>query len=127
MAQEQLGEDLEALFTEAVPAIVVQQDVSEFQDVSTQDVQQNVSAQPVVTPTVELPAPTPSSPTFSMDDYLAKCSICFDAHCEFCLEHCRDQFCRACFGRYVGELVRGSSWGVARVEIKCPACMEVCI
>jgi hypothetical protein len=32
-----------------------------------------------------------------MEYYLQRCSICFDSRLDFCLEMCRDQFCRDCF------------------------------
>lgn len=31
--------------------------------------------------------------------WLQRCSICFDSRLDFCLEYCRDQFCRDCFQR----------------------------
>ncbi|KAJ3075466.1 hypothetical protein HK102_005596, partial [Quaeritorhiza haematococci] len=58
-------------------------------------------------------------------EYLySRCSICFDSRLDFCLQGCKDQFCRACFQRYVFELVR-SSWGLTVQKIKCPACNDI--
>ncbi|CAG8439994.1 17536_t:CDS:2 [Funneliformis caledonium] len=51
--------------------------------------------------------------------WLQRCSICFDAQLDFCLDICRDQFCRECFQRYVKEVVH-SSWGLSITKIKCP-------
>ncbi|KAG0296725.1 hypothetical protein BGZ98_000848, partial [Dissophora globulifera] len=34
-----------------------------------------------------------------MEVWLQRCSICFDARLDFCLEFCRDQYCRECFQR----------------------------
>ncbi|CAG8493766.1 20315_t:CDS:2 [Rhizophagus irregularis] len=56
--------------------------------------------------------------------WLQRCSICFDAQLDFCLEVCRDQFCRDCFQRYVKEVVH-NSWGLSITKIKCPVCHEV--
>ncbi|KAJ1982200.1 hypothetical protein H4R34_001796 [Dimargaris verticillata] len=54
-------------------------------------------------------------------DLLHKCSICFDAPLDICLYRCGDQFCRACFERYVDTKVR-DSWGIHITRIKCPVC-----
>lgn len=59
--------------------------------------------------------------------YQQKCSICFDNSYDFCLDKCRDQFCKQCFGRYASELIKGSVWGMNVAEIKCPVCFEVSI
>ncbi|KAG0243250.1 hypothetical protein BGX31_010972 [Mortierella sp. GBA43] len=59
-----------------------------------------------------------------MEFWLQRCSICFDARLDFCLEYCRDQFCRSCFQRYVKEVV-GNSWGLDVTKIKCPVCQDV--
>ncbi|KAI8601883.1 hypothetical protein EDD21DRAFT_304481 [Dissophora ornata] len=56
--------------------------------------------------------------------WLQRCSICFDARLDFCLEYCRDQFCRDCFQRYVKEVV-SNSWGLNVTKIKCPVCQDV--
>ena len=32
---------------------------------------------------------------------LSKCSICFDNKQDFCLNHCKDQFCKDCFNKYI--------------------------
>ncbi|KAF9186042.1 E3 ubiquitin-protein ligase arih2 [Haplosporangium sp. Z 767] len=55
--------------------------------------------------------------------WLQRCSICFDARLDFCLEFCRDQFCRDCFQRYVKEVV-SNSWGLNITKIKCPVCQD---
>ncbi|KAG9325191.1 hypothetical protein KVV02_002045 [Mortierella alpina] len=55
--------------------------------------------------------------------WLQRCSICFDARLDFCLEFCRDQFCRECFQRYVKEVV-SNSWGLNITKIKCPVCQD---
>lgn len=34
-----------------------------------------------------------------MDHFLDRCSICFDAQLDMCLEFCRDQYCVECFQR----------------------------
>lgn len=34
-----------------------------------------------------------------MEYWLQRCSICFDAQLDLCLDYCRDQFCRECFQR----------------------------
>ncbi|CAG8511867.1 9402_t:CDS:2 [Diversispora eburnea] len=49
--------------------------------------------------------------------WLQRCSICFDAQLDFCLDICRDQFCRDCFQRYVKEVVQ-NSWGLSITKIK---------
>ncbi|KAG0013352.1 hypothetical protein BGZ82_002156 [Podila clonocystis] len=56
--------------------------------------------------------------------WLQRCSICFDSRLDFCLEYCRDQFCRDCFQRYVKEVV-SNSWGLDVTKIKCPVCQDV--
>ncbi|CAG8580728.1 5481_t:CDS:2 [Paraglomus brasilianum] len=66
--------------------------------------------------------------------WLQRCSICFDAQLDFCLDFCRDQFCRECFQRsgfeaegrweYVKEVVQ-NSWGLSVTKIKCPVCQDV--
>ncbi|RIA97596.1 hypothetical protein C1645_751971 [Glomus cerebriforme] len=56
--------------------------------------------------------------------WLQRCSICFDAQLDFCLDICRDQFCRDCFQRYVKEVVH-NSWGLSITKIKCPVCNEI--
>ncbi|KAF9357695.1 hypothetical protein BGX26_003273 [Mortierella sp. AD094] len=58
-----------------------------------------------------------------MEYWLQRCSICFDARLDFCLEFCRDQFCRDCFQRYVKEVV-SNSWGLNVTKIKCPVCQD---
>ncbi|KAF9431859.1 hypothetical protein BGZ76_011611 [Entomortierella beljakovae] len=58
-----------------------------------------------------------------MEYWLQRCSICFDSRLEFCLEICRDQFCRDCFQRYVKEVV-SNSWGLNVTKIKCPVCQD---
>lgn len=39
-----------------------------------------------------------------MEHFMNRCSICFDAHLDFCLEYCRDQYCLDCFQKYIGEI-----------------------
>ncbi|RUP49081.1 hypothetical protein BC936DRAFT_143322 [Jimgerdemannia flammicorona] len=56
--------------------------------------------------------------------WLQRCSICFDAQLDLCLDYCRDQFCRECFRRYITEVVN-SSWGLSVTEIHCPVCQDV--
>ncbi|KAG0073179.1 E3 ubiquitin-protein ligase arih2 [Linnemannia elongata] len=58
-----------------------------------------------------------------MEYYLQRCSICFDSQLDFCLEMCRDQFCRDCFQKYVKEVV-SNSWGLDVTKIKCPVCQD---
>ncbi|KAL0092980.1 hypothetical protein J3Q64DRAFT_1722419 [Phycomyces blakesleeanus] len=58
-----------------------------------------------------------------MNYWLQRCSICFDARLELCLELCRDQFCQECFGLYVTEVVK-SSWGLGVTQIQCPVCQR---
>ncbi|KAF8937832.1 E3 ubiquitin-protein ligase arih2 [Haplosporangium gracile] len=58
-----------------------------------------------------------------MEYYLQRCSICFDSRLDFCLELCRDQFCRDCFQKYVKEVV-SNSWGLDVTKIKCPVCQD---
>ncbi|KAJ9051902.1 hypothetical protein DSO57_1039416 [Entomophthora muscae] len=55
--------------------------------------------------------------------WMHRCSICFDANQELCLNRCRDQFCRDCFNRYVKEVVN-NSWGLNVTKIKCPVCQD---
>ncbi|CAO3570546.1 unnamed protein product [Mortierella alpina] len=63
-------------------------------------------------------------PSFNdIEFWLQRCSICFDARLDFCLEFCRDQFCRECFQRYVKEVV-SNSWGLNITKIKCPVCQD---
>lgn len=52
-----------------------------------------------------------------------KCSICFDARYDFYFDHCRDQFCKDCFNRYIDEVTK-TCWGVNIPIIKCPVCCE---
>jgi len=70
------------------------------------------------------PSPQPLGLQTDLYYFQQRCSICFDAQLDFCLERCRDQFCRACFSRYVSECVK-SSWGMALTKIKCPVCSDV--
>ncbi|KAI9025821.1 hypothetical protein CLU79DRAFT_699154 [Phycomyces nitens] len=58
-----------------------------------------------------------------MDYWLERCSICFDARLELCLDHCRDQYCLDCFRRYITEVVM-SSWGLTVTKIRCPVCQS---
>ncbi|KAG0006900.1 E3 ubiquitin-protein ligase arih2 [Modicella reniformis] len=58
-----------------------------------------------------------------MEFWVQRCSICFDSRLDFCLEYCRDQFCRSCFQRYVKEVV-SNSWGLDVTKIKCPVCQD---
>jgi hypothetical protein len=58
-----------------------------------------------------------------MQYWQERCSICFDNHLDFCLNRCRDQFCRHCFNRYIGELVK-SYWGMSVAKVKCPVCYD---
>lgn len=82
-----------------------------------------------------------------MDLFLDRCSICFDAQLDMCLEFCRDQYCVECFQRYlcisltkinkpimlstntykkkryITEVVK-SSWGLSVTPISCPVCNE---
>jgi hypothetical protein len=53
---------------------------------------------------------------------LTRCSICFDAQYQFCLEPCKDQYCYACFAKFIEEIVH-NSWGMSVPQVKCPACM----
>lgn len=68
-------------------------------------------------------SPSSDSGESDMSMLMRKCSICFDNDLDFCLLRCQDQFCRDCFGRYVHEIVK-NSWGMADIEIKCPACND---
>ncbi|ORX48245.1 hypothetical protein DM01DRAFT_1338709 [Hesseltinella vesiculosa] len=56
-----------------------------------------------------------------LDFWVQRCSICFDAPLDFCLDFCRDQYCVDCFQRYVTEVVK-SSWGLSVTKVKCPVC-----
>ncbi|KAG0329793.1 hypothetical protein BG004_002246 [Podila humilis] len=58
-----------------------------------------------------------------MEYWLQRCSICFDSRLDFCLQYCRDQYCRDCFQRYVKEVV-SNSWGLDVTKIKCPVCED---
>ncbi|KAI9312918.1 hypothetical protein BX666DRAFT_1983261 [Dichotomocladium elegans] len=58
-----------------------------------------------------------------LDPWMLKCSICLTRRYNLCLESCRDQFCKACFERYVDEVVQ-QSWGLGVTRIKCPVCLE---
>ncbi|KAI9472927.1 hypothetical protein BDB00DRAFT_776526 [Zychaea mexicana] len=58
-----------------------------------------------------------------MDYWLQRCSICFDAQLDLCLEYCRDQYCLDCFRRYVTEVVT-TSWGLSVTKIRCPVCQD---
>ncbi|SAM05011.1 hypothetical protein [Absidia glauca] len=58
-----------------------------------------------------------------MDYWMQRCSICFDAPLDLCLEFCGDQYCNECFQRYVTEVVM-SSWGLSVTTLKCPVCQE---
>ena len=35
-----------------------------------------------------------------MEHFMNRCSICFDAQLDLCLEYCRDQYCLDCFQKY---------------------------
>lgn len=61
--------------------------------------------------------------TSELTMFQQRCSICFEAQLDFCLERCRDQFCRECFSRYVSETI-GSAWGMATPKVKCPVCSD---
>ncbi|KAI9314401.1 hypothetical protein BX666DRAFT_1966224 [Dichotomocladium elegans] len=58
-----------------------------------------------------------------MDYWLQRCSICFEAQLDLCLDFCRDQYCLECFSRYVTEVVT-SSWGLSVTKIRCPVCQD---
>lgn len=62
-----------------------------------------------------------SSPQDDLSYWIERCSICFDARLDLCLDYCRDQYCLDCFQRYVTEVVT-SSWGLSVKKIKCPVC-----
>ncbi|KAF7726679.1 hypothetical protein EC973_008553 [Apophysomyces ossiformis] len=62
-------------------------------------------------------------PREDMDYWLERCSICFDARLDLCLEYCRDQYCLDCFRRYVTEVVV-SSWGLSVTKVRCPVCQN---
>lgn len=36
-----------------------------------------------------------------MQQWLERCSICFESKLDLCLDYCRDQFCLDCFQKYV--------------------------
>lgn len=36
-----------------------------------------------------------------MEHFMNRCSICFDAQLDLCLEYCRDQYCLDCFQKYI--------------------------
>ncbi|KAI8971934.1 hypothetical protein BDF20DRAFT_887338 [Mycotypha africana] len=57
-----------------------------------------------------------------VEHFINRCSICFDAQLDFCLQLCKDQFCLDCFRKYVAEVVK-SSWGLEMTQIKCPVCL----
>ncbi|KAI8335828.1 hypothetical protein BC941DRAFT_398671 [Chlamydoabsidia padenii] len=61
------------------------------------------------------------SPQDDLSYWMERCSICFDARLDLCLDYCRDQYCLDCFQRYVTEVVN-SSWGLSVKKIKCPVC-----
>lgn len=80
-----------------------------------QQQQQQQQKQSTPTPPSRHPSST-SSPSTAMDDdsdasfqnnedemdyWLQRCSICFDAQLDLCLEYCRDQYCLDCFRRYL--------------------------
>ncbi|KAI8384908.1 uncharacterized protein BYT42DRAFT_564019 [Radiomyces spectabilis] len=58
-----------------------------------------------------------------MDYWLQRCSICFEARLDLCLELCRDQYCLECFQRYISEVVK-TSWGLSVTTIRCPVCHD---
>ncbi|KAI8913593.1 hypothetical protein EDD86DRAFT_108975 [Gorgonomyces haynaldii] len=58
-----------------------------------------------------------------MENLWNKCSICFDNKHDFYFKHCKDQFCRQCFSRYVSETVK-NSWGMTVQDICCPVCRD---
>ncbi|CAO3576242.1 unnamed protein product [Absidia cylindrospora] len=62
------------------------------------------------------------SPQDDLSYWIERCSICFDARLDLCLDYCRDQYCLDCFQRYVTEVVT-SSWGLSVKKIKCPVCL----
>ncbi|KAI9317515.1 hypothetical protein BX666DRAFT_2026790 [Dichotomocladium elegans] len=59
----------------------------------------------------------------NMEYWMQRCSICFEAQLDLCLEYCRDQFCLDCFRRYVTNVV-SSSWGLSVTKIRCPVCQD---
>ncbi|RCI05330.1 hypothetical protein CU098_005068 [Rhizopus stolonifer] len=59
-----------------------------------------------------------------MEHFMNRCSICFDAQLDFCLEYCKDQYCLECFQKYIIEVVK-SSWGLSVTPIRCPVCTEL--
>ncbi|KAI9487483.1 MAG: hypothetical protein EXX96DRAFT_475582 [Benjaminiella poitrasii] len=59
-----------------------------------------------------------------MEHFINRCSICFDAQLDLCLEYCRDQYCIECFQKYIIEVVK-SSWGLSVTPIRCPVCSEL--
>jgi hypothetical protein len=36
-----------------------------------------------------------------MEHFMNRCSICFDAQLDLCLEYCKDQYCIECFQKYI--------------------------
>ncbi|CAO3612181.1 unnamed protein product [Cunninghamella blakesleeana] len=59
-----------------------------------------------------------------MEYWSQKCSICFDATLDICLNYCNDQYCVECFEKYITEVVMSSSWGIGVTKVKCPVCQE---
>jgi hypothetical protein len=39
------------------------------------------------------------SPQDDLSYWMERCSICFDARLDLCLDYCRDQYCLDCFQR----------------------------
>ncbi|CDH51274.1 expressed protein [Lichtheimia corymbifera JMRC:FSU:9682] len=62
-------------------------------------------------------------PQDNMEYWLQRCSICFEAQLDLCLDYCRDQYCLDCFRRYVTNVVT-SSWGLSVTKIRCPVCQD---
>lgn len=56
-----------------------------------------------------------------MQQWLERCSICFESKLDLCLDFCKDQFCLPCFQKYVSEVVK-ASWGLSVTKIRCPVC-----
>lgn len=44
-------------------------------------------------------------PQDNMEYWLQRCSICFEAQLDLCLDYCRDQYCLDCFRRQVTMLL----------------------
>ncbi|KAI9250041.1 hypothetical protein BY458DRAFT_525040 [Sporodiniella umbellata] len=63
----------------------------------------------------------PEVPAEEVQKWSERCSICFEARLDLCLDYCRDQFCLVCFQTYVSETVK-SSWGLCVTKIRCPVC-----